>query len=193
MKPYAILLTALAFAVGTGTLTMKPTPSEPPPANSLYDFKMKNIDGKDIDLSKYKGKVVLVVNVASKCGYTPQYKGLEAIYEKYKKQGFVILGFPANQFGSQEPGTDSEIKQFCTATYDVKFPMFSKIVVKGDGIHPLYQWLIASSDRPNDDIEWNFTKFLVGRDGKVIKRFMSKNTPESPEVTQAIEGALATK
>ncbi len=133
------------------------------------------------------------MNVASKCGLTPQYKGLEAIYEKYSKQGFVILGFPANEFAGQEPGTNEEIKQFCTGTYNVKFPMFSKIVVKGESTDPLYQWLIASSDRPKDEIEWNFAKFLVDKDGKVIKRFSPKVSPDSEEVTKAIEEAIHSK
>jgi len=187
MKTFAILIPTLALAFGACAFTMKPTPASP---NSIYDFKMKNIDGKEIALNKYKGKVLLVVNVASKCGLTPQYKGLEAIYEKYNKKGFVILGFPANEFAGQEPGSNEEIKKFCTGTYDVKFPMFSKIVVKGDGMDPLYQWLIASSDRPKDDIEWNFAKFLIGKDGKVIKRFSPKVTPDSDEVTKAIEEAI---
>ncbi|MDR3687937.1 MAG: glutathione peroxidase [Fimbriimonas sp.] len=161
--------------------------SEP---STIYDFKMTNIDGRAVKLSRFKGKVILVVNVASKCGYTPQYKGLEALYKEKKDKGFVILGFPANNFGAQEPGSDAEIKQFCTGKYDVTFPMFSKISVKGDDEHPLYKWLIENSDR-HDDIEWNFTKFVIGKDGKVFKRFMSKDTPDSEQVTQAIDEALA--
>lgn len=187
MKPIALLLPVMFAASGS----LAPMKTQPEPAvKSIYEFKMKDIDGKDLPLSKYKGKVLLVVNVASKCGLTPQYEGLEKIYEKYKKQGFVILGFPANEFAGQEPGTNAEIKQFCTGNYHVTFPMFSKIVVKGEGINPLYTWLIESSDRPKDDIEWNFAKFLIGKDGTVIKRFSPKLTPESPEVTEAIEAAI---
>ena len=160
---------------------------------SPLDFKMKNIDGEDVDLSQYKGKVVLIVNVASKCGLTGQYKGLEGLYEKYNDKGFVILGFPANEFNHQEPGTDAEIAQFCKATYDVKFPMFSKIVVKGEGIHPLYQFLTGKDTNPKfaSDIAWNFEKFLVDRNGNVVKRFSPKVTPQSSEVVTSIEAELA--
>lgn len=167
------------------------TPVSPPPT-SIHEFKMKNIDGKEVDLSKFKGQVLLVVNVASKCGLTPQYEGLEAAYRKYKDKGFAVLGFPANEFGGQEPGTNAEIKEFCTGKYDVTFPMFSKIVVKGEGIHPLYQWLLQQTENKND-IEWNFAKFLVGRDGKVIARFSSRTTPADPALVAALEKALATK
>ena len=136
---------------------------------TIYDFTMDNIDGKPVPLKKYEGKVLLVVNVASKCGNTPQYAGLEAMYKKYNSKGFEILGFPANQFGGQEPGTDAQIKEFCTSTYDVQFPMFSKIVVKGDDMNPLYKWLVDSTGK--QDIEWNFAKFVIGRDGKILARF----------------------
>lgn len=156
---------------------------------SIYDFKMKNIDGKEVPLDKYKGKVLLVVNVASKCGLTPQYAGLQKLYTDYHPKGFEILGFPANNFGGQEPGTDPEIKQFCTGTYNVTFPMFSKISVKGDDEHPLYKWLIASADR-HDDIEWNFGKFLIGKDGKVFARFAPKTTVDSPEFKEELDRAL---
>jgi glutathione peroxidase len=161
------------------------------PASPL-DFTVKDIDEKDVSLSDYKGKVVLIVNVASKCGFTPQYTALEATYRKYKDQGFVILGFPANNFMSQEPGTDAEIQQFCKRTYDVTFPMFSKISVKGDDQAPLYKFLTDKAANPatGGDIKWNFTKFLVGRDGKIVARFESPVKPESPEVVSAIEGAL---
>ena len=157
-------------------------------------FKMKDIDGKEVDLAKtYTGKVVLVVNVASKCGLTPQYQDLEKIFETYKDKGFVVLGFPANEFGAQEPGTNEEIKQFCTSQYKVTFPMFSKIVVKGDGINPLYKFLTEKETNPASagEIKWNFTKFLIGRDGKLIARFEPKTTPNSKDVTDAIEKALA--
>jgi glutathione peroxidase len=162
---------------------------------SVLDHKMKGIDGNDVDLSQYKGKVVMIVNVASKCGLTPQYKGLEAAYEKYKDQGFVIIGVPANQFGGQEPGTDKQIAEFCTGKYNVTFPMLSKVVVKGDGITPLYQQLTTMEKNPklNGDIKWNFTKFLVGRDGEVVNRFEPRTTPDSPDVTKAIEAELTKK
>jgi glutathione peroxidase len=161
-------------------------------ASSVLDFTLNSIDGKPAPLSQYHGKVVLIVNVASRCGYTPQYTGLEKVYETYKDKGFVILGFPANNFGGQEPGTDEEIKTFCSSKYNVTFPMYSKISVKGAEIHPLYQFLTDKQTNPAGagDIKWNFTKFLVGKDGKVIARFESAVTPESPEVTGAIEKAL---
>lgn len=138
-------------------------------------------------MASYKGKVVLIVNVASQCGFTPQYTGLEALYEKYKDRGLVLVGVPANNFGQQEPGTDAEIKQFCSRKYNVTFPMLSKVSVKGPDITPLYQYLTSAE---GGDVKWNFTKFLIGKDGKVIGRFEPKVTPESPELTAAIEKAL---
>ncbi len=158
-------------------------------ASSIYDFTMANIDGKPTSLKKFKGKALLVVNVATKCGNTPQYEQLEAIYEKYKKQGLVVLGFPANNFGGQEPGTDAEIKTFCTATYNVKFPMFSKISVKGDDIAPLYKWLLSES-KSTTDVDWNFAKFLVGKDGTSVKRYSSRLKPDSAQIVADIEAAL---
>jgi len=162
-------------------------------AGSIYDIPVKDIDGKDTTLAAYKGKVVLIVNVASHCGYTPQYKNLEAVYKKYKDQGFVVLGFPCNQFGGQEPGTNDEIKQFCTSKYDVTFPLFDKIDVNGANRHPLYVALAGETSPFPGNIKWNFTKFLIGRDGKILNRFDSKVTPDSPEATAAIEAALAAK
>ena len=158
---------------------------------SALSFTVKDIDGKDQDLSQYKGKVVMIVNVASQCGLTPQYKDLESIYEKYKDQGFVILGFPANEFGKQEPGSDSQIKEFCTGKFHVTFPMFSKIVVKGEGIAPLYKYLTSEKSGHGGEIKWNFNKFLIDRNGKVIERFEPKVSPDDPKVTKAIETALA--
>ena len=152
----------------------------------MHEFTLNSIDGKPAPLSAYQGKVVLIVNVASRCGFTPQYAGLEALYEKYKDRGFVILGFPANNFGAQEPGTNEEIKTFCSSKYNVTFPMYSKISVKGDDKAPLYQFLTATGG----EIQWNFTKFLVDKSGKVVARFEPKVTPESPEVAEAIEKAL---
>ena len=157
-------------------------------ASSVHEFTLKTIDGQPAPLAQYKGKVLLLVNVASKCGYTPQYAGLQSLYEKYKDRGLVVVGIPANNFGAQEPGTDAEIKTFCTRTYNVTFPMMSKVSVKGDDKTPLYGYL---TDANGGDIRWNFTKFLVGKDGKVLERFESKVTPDSPELAGAVEKALA--
>ena len=162
-------------------------------AQSIYDIKLADIDGKPTTLAAYKGKAVLIVNVASKCGFTKQYTGLEATYQKYKTQGFVVLGFPCNQFGGQEPGTNEEIKQFCSSKYNVTFPLFDKIEVNGANRHPLYVALAGKDSPFSGDIKWNFNKFLVGKDGKIIKRFDSKIAPESEELTKAVEAALAAK
>jgi glutathione peroxidase len=159
--------------------------------SGVYGFTLNSIDGKPAPLADYKGKVVMIVNVASQCGYTPQYSALEAIYEKYKDQGFVILGFPANNFGAQEPGTNEEIKTFCTRKYSVTFPMYSKISVKGADQAPFYAYLTKETGTGiAGDIKWNFTKFLVDRDGKVVQRFEPAVTPDSKEVTAAIEKQL---
>src|ERR1700739_1610074 len=162
-------------------------------AASIYDFTMKSIDGQPVSLKSYSGKVVLLVTVASRCGFTPQYAGLEALYEKYKDRGFVIVGIPANNFGAQEPGTNQEIKTFCVSKYHVRFPMMAKVSVKGSDITPLYAFLTDKTANPKTggEIGWNFTKFLVGPDGKVIARFDSKVEPESSEVTSAVEKTLA--
>jgi glutathione peroxidase len=162
-------------------------------AASIYDIPVKDIDGNATTLNAYKGKVILIVNVASQCGFTPQYTALEATYKKYSDQGFVILGFPCNQFGEQEPGTDAEIKQFCSSKYFITFPMFDKIEVNGANRHALYD-LLAGKDSPfPGDITWNFNKFLIGKDGKILNRFDSKITPDSSKITAAIEGAIAAK
>jgi glutathione peroxidase len=152
--------------------------------------KVKKIDGTEVDLASYKGKVVLVVNVASRCGYTGQYAGLQKLYDSYKDKGLVVLGFPANEFGAQEPGTDAEIATFCSSKYGVTFDMFSKIVVKGAGKAPLYQALIESAD-PKGEVGWNFEKFLIGRDGKVVGRYKSGVAPDDATLKAAIEAALA--
>ena len=159
---------------------------------SIYDFTMRSIDGEQVSLKSYHGKVVLLVNVASKCGFTPQYAGLEALYEKYKDRGLVIVGVPANNFMSQEPGTDEEIKKFCTNKYNVTFPMMSKVSVKGDDKTPLYVFLTGKDSDPQfgGDIKWNFTKFLFDRNGNPVARFEPNVTPDSPQVTAAIESAL---
>ncbi|HEY2328859.1 MAG TPA: glutathione peroxidase [Verrucomicrobiae bacterium] len=162
-------------------------------ADSIYDIPLKDIDGKDATLKPYAGKVMLIVNVASKCGFTPQYAGLEATYQKYKDQGLVVCGFPCNQFGAQEPGTDADIKEFCTAKYNVTFPMFDKLEVNGDNRHPLYVALTGKDAPFPGDIHWNFTKFLIGRDGKIAARFDSQVKPDSEEMAKAIKAALAAK
>ena len=160
-------------------------------ASSVYDFSLPSIDGQPTSLSSFKGKVVLVVNVASKCGFTPQYSALESVYEKYKDQGFVILGFPANNFGFQEPGTNAEIKTFCSTKYNVSFPMFSKVSVKGADTTPLYHYLTEKANPAvAGEIKWNFTKFLVDRNGKVVQRFEPAVKPDSAEVVDAIEKLL---
>ena len=178
------LILILMLCVACASLSAEP--------KSIYDFNLKTIDGGKTTLKTYHGKVVLLVNVASKCGYTPQYKGLEALYQKYEGKGLVILGFPANNFGSQEPGTNAEIQSFCSRNYSVTFPLFSKISVKGSDQAPLYQFLTDKKTDPafSGDIGWNFTKFLVDRNGKIVARFDSKVEPESNEVTNAIEAAL---
>jgi len=157
-------------------------------ASSVYDFTLNSIEGVPAPLSAYRGKVLLLVNVASYCGYTPQYQGLEALHEKYKGRGLVVIGFPANNFGQQEPGSNAEIKDFCERTYHVKFPMYAKVSVSGGDKTPLYQYLTSAM---GGDIQWNFTKFLVARDGKLLKRFEPGVTPESADITGAIEKALA--
>ena len=162
-------------------------------SGSLYDLALKDIDGRNTSLKSWQGRVVLMVNVASKCGFTPQYKTLEAVYEKYKDKGFVVLGFPCNQFGHQEPGTGAEIRQFCSSTYNVTFPLFDKIEVNGPHRAPLYAVLAGEGSPFPGDIKWNFTKFLLGRDGRVLKRFESRTAPDSPEVIAAIETALTAK
>jgi glutathione peroxidase len=160
-------------------------------ASSIYSFTLPSIDGKPMPLADFKGKVVLMVNVASRCGYTPQYSALEALYEKYKDQGFVIVGFPANNFGAQEPGTNEEIKTFCSRKYSVTFPLYSKVSVKGDDQTALYRYLTKDANPAvAGEIKWNFTKFLVDRSGNVVQRFEPAVTPDSPEVVSAVEKLL---
>ncbi|MEI9852937.1 MAG: glutathione peroxidase [Sphingomonas sp.] len=157
----------------------------------IADIPLKTIKGEDATLADYAGKVLLVVNVASKCGLTPQYEGLEKLYRDYGEKGLVVLGFPANDFAGQEPGTNDEIATFCTTNFGVDFPMFEKITVKGEGKHPLYAALIAQSDQPDAEISWNFEKFLVSRDGHVVRRFSPRTTPDDPELIAAIEAMLS--
>lgn len=159
----------------------------------MLSFKMKSLEGKEIDLSKYSGKVLLIVNTASKCGYTKQYAGLQLLHQKYSGQGLAVLGFPSDDFGGQEPGTEEEIGEFCQQNYGVEFDMFSKVKVKGEEKVPLYEYLTSADTNPQfpGEVDWNFEKFLIGRDGKIVARFKSKVTPESKEITQAIEAELA--
>jgi glutathione peroxidase len=159
-------------------------------AADLASIPFKTITGKETSLADYKGKVVLVVNTASKCGLTPQYKALEEIYDKYRRKDFVVLGFPCNDFGNQEPGTGKEIKEFCKTSYDVSFPLMEKVHVKGPEQHPLYAALTGKEGAFPGDVAWNFGKFLIGKDGKPIARFEPKTTPDSPELVGAIEKAL---
>ena len=183
----AVLATAPALIVAADKADAKVPP--------VLNFKMKSIDGKDVDLSKFQGKVVMFVNVASKCGLTPQYKGLQEVYDKYGKDGLVIIGVPANEFGKQEPGSDAEISKFCTDKYSVTFPMLSKVVVKGKGITPLYEYLTSKETDPKfaGEIKWNFTKFLISRKGEIVHRFEPRVKPNAEEVTSAIEAELKKK
>jgi glutathione peroxidase len=162
---------------------------------AALNFTMKGLDGKDVDLSKYQGKVILVVNVASKCGFTPQYKSLEGLHEKYASEGLVVLGVPSNDFGKQEPGTDAEIAKFCEEKYNVKFDMLSKVSVKGDNQCAFYKFLTSKDTDPKfaGPIKWNFTKFLISKQGEVVNRFDSKVEPQSDEIVKAIEMELSKK
>ena len=162
---------------------------------AVLNFTMKSIDGNPVDLSKYQGKVVMLVNVASYCGYTKQYTALEALHEKYGKDGLAIVGVPANEFGKQEPGSNAEIKDFCTKTYNVKFDMLSKVVVKGEGQSELYKYLTSKETNPKfgGEIQWNFTKFLIGRNGEIVARYEPAEKPDSDKVVKAIEEELAKK
>lgn len=172
MKKFLFLLmTSVAFAAET----------------NVQDIAVKDIEGKETTLKAYAGKVLLIVNVASECGYTPQYAGLQALNEKMSGKGLVVLGFPCNDFGGQEPGSEAAIKAFCTENYKVTFPMFAKVAIKGDAKHPLYAALQSAA---GGEVGWNFEKFLIGKDGKVLQRFGSDVEPDSPELMAAIEAAL---
>src|SRR5262245_52222330 len=180
----AVRMHSVAAALALAVLTSGGTPM------SVHDFKVKTIDGKEASLSQYKGKALLIVNTASECGYTPQYAGLEALYEKYRDRGFAVLGFPSNDFGAQEPGTNAEIKKFCELRYKTTFPLFSKIPVKGPDADPLYKYLTALPGKQGGVVTWNFNKFLVSPDGKVIEHFDSRVEPMSPELTAKLESVL---
>jgi glutathione peroxidase len=183
---------AAAFALlATSGLAAEPTAKGSP--MSVYDFKVKTIDGRETTLAEYRGKALLIVNTASQCGYTPQYAGLEALYEKYKTQGLVVLAFPSNDFGGQEPGTDAEIKKFCELHYKTTFPLFAKIDVKGDDAAPLYKYLTSLPGKQGGQVSWNFNKFLVAPDGTVVEHFDSKVAPDSATLTQRVEQVLPKK
>jgi glutathione peroxidase len=192
MRRGFVLLTGALLAAGAAARAADKGDAKVPAA---LNFQMNDIAGKPVELSQYQGKVVLLVNVASKCGYTPQYQGLEKLYEKYGKDGLVVIGVPANEFGKQEPGSDAEIKQFCTANYNVTFPMMSKVVVKGKDICPLYQFLTSKDTDPKfaGDVRWNFEKFLISRSGEVVGRFKSPVKPDAPELVKAVEAELNKK
>jgi len=200
-----VLLSLLMLSLLAGTTCVPedepgagpPEPSQeapaPEPEKRLYAFEVADINGNPARLADYRGKVLLIVNVASKCGFTKQYEGLQRLYEKYKADGFVVMGFPANNFGSQEPGTNEEIREFCTANFGVTFPVFAKISVKGEDIHPLYRYLTDKESNPQfaGEIVWNFYKFLVSRDGEVIGRYASSVEPLGRELVSDVEEALA--
>jgi glutathione peroxidase len=181
-----VILLLASSAARAAESTTRPAATQP---SSVLAFSVEDNAGKQVDLAQYKGKVLLIVNTASKCGFTPQYEGLETIYNKYKDKGFTILAFPANEFGHQEPGTNAEIREFCSTKFHVTFDLFAKMVVKGDGQSPLYQFLTSKESDPKfaGDIKWNFTKFLVSRDGQVVGRFEPKTKPEDPALTNALE------
>lgn len=184
----ALFFAERLFKLGDALKPKTADAAEDPPG-TIYGFKMRTIDGREKPLSDYKGRALLVVNVASLCGFTPQYEDLEALHAKYKDRGLSVLGFPANEFGAQEPGSDAAIAAFCRTKYSVTFDLFAKIVVKGEAIHPLYRFLTTRSGR-NGPIPWNFTKFLISRDGRVVARFGPGDGPLSRRVTSAVERLL---
>lgn len=192
MLTYKFLLLAALGLVAVMS-ALEPAVAAQKKVAPALNFTMNDIDGNPVQLSKFQGDVIMIVNVASLCGNTPQYAGLQKLYDQYKKKGLVILGFPSNDFHQQEPGTNAEIKSFCSLNYGVTFPLFSKIVVKGDGQAPLYQFLTSKSTNPKfgGEIEWNFAKFLLNRKGDVVARFPAKEDPLKPDVVDAIKRELA--
>lgn len=188
MKLFSLAVLTALFVSGIDVMA-EDAPEKKAP-ETVYDFKLKSLEGEAVDLAKYKGKVLLVVNVASACGATPQYEQLEALHEKYAAKGLVVMGFPCNQFGSQEPGSSKEIREFCSSTYRVKFPMFEKVEVNGAAQTPLYEMLKAQAD-DHSNIGWNFEKFIVGKDGKVAARFKTRTKPDAPEVITLLEEELS--
>jgi glutathione peroxidase len=192
MRSLTFALAAALLAVPAARTDEKKPAARVP---AVLNFKMKGLDGKEVDLSKYRGKVVLIVNVASECGLTPQYEGLQKLHDRFAGKGLVIVGVPANEFGEQEPGSDAEIAKFCSTKYGVKFPMLSKVVVAGKGITPLYAHLTSKKTNPKfgGPLQWNFTKFLIARDGAIVNRFEPRIEPESKAVVAAIETELNKK
>lgn len=191
-KPTLLFMICLMLITTLMRVNAQQLKREDKPVPPTLNFTMKSLAGQDVKLSEYRGKVILIINTASECGYTPQYEGLEALYEKYKEKGLILLGFPANDFGQQEPGTNSEIAQFCKVNYGVTFPMFSKISVLGDTKAPLYKVLTDPSNDPTKggEVKWNFEKFLIGKDGKIVGRYRSAVEPQSDELVKAIEAEL---
>lgn len=181
---------ALAVLASLGGMVVAEEEKDTKSPQSVHDFKVKSLDGKEVDFSEYKGKVLLVVNVASQCGATPQYTQLQELHKNYSAKGLVVMGFPCNQFGAQEPGNAKEIQQFCTTNYSVQFPLFAKIDVNGDGQAPLYDFLKSNAD-DHSNIGWNFEKFVVSKEGKVAARFKTRTKPDAPEVVQVLEEELA--
>lgn len=191
LKQVVGFITSLSFLlVNQISAKINPSSSENT-SNNILDLSVKDINGKDVKLSQYKGKVLLIVNVASKCGYTPQYESLEKIYDSYKAKGFEILAFPCNDFGAQEPGTNEEIKEFCSTTFNVSFPLFDKIKVIGKEKTPLYERLINGKNIETGDVKWNFEKFLINKEGEIVGRFRSKIKPDSEEIINSIEKELS--
>ncbi len=188
MKLFSLAALAALFVSGANVLADDAAEKKAP--ETVHDFKIKSLEGEEVDLAKYKGKVLLVVNVASACGATPQYEQLQALHDKYAEKGLVVMGFPCNQFGGQEPGSATDIREFCSSTYKVKFPMFEKIDVNGKEQSPLYEMLKTQAD-DHSNIGWNFEKFIIGKDGKVAARFKTRTKPDAPEVVTMLEEQLA--
>lgn len=195
MKQSKIAMSALVFSLALVTLTYAEKKEGDKKVGPALKFTMETLGGEKVDLAKYQGKVVMMVNVASQCGLTPQYEGLQELHEKYAEKGLAVLGFPANEFGKQEPGSNKEISEFCKANYGVEFDMFAKVVVKGEGQCDLYKFLTSKETDPKfaGDISWNFEKFLINREGEVVARFAPRVSPTDPKVTKAIEEELARK
>jgi len=189
--PRASLLAAVALAAGAAGAPAPATAGAPATPPSLYDFAPARIDGTPQPLETFRGRVLLLVNVASRCGFTPQYEGLEALYERYRDRGFAVLGFPSNDFGEQEPGSNEEIAEFCRGTYGVEFPMFAKIRVRGEDAHPLYRFLAAQPEPVGGPVEWNFQKYLVDRRGRAVARFAPRTEPGDPRLRARLEELLA--
>lgn len=195
MRLRAVLLVGICLSVAVVVPASAEEKKGDAKVPAVLSFKMKSLDGKDVELSRYQGKVLLIVNVASECGYTPQYKGMQALHDKYAKEGLVVLGVPSNEFGKQEPGSNDDIAKFCSKNYGVKFDMLAKVVIKGEGQVPLYKHLTSKETNPKfgGDVKWNFTKFLIGRNGSIVQRFESDVEPDAEPLVKAIETELKKK